>query len=107
VVIDGGYSKKRFLRLPRRATGWWSAGCARTPPGGACPRRPRRAGRKPVYGKRRISLAKLAGQKRGGQQVECLRYGQKVTKMIKAFLATWKPAGGLIRVVLDDRFINS
>jgi hypothetical protein len=49
-----------------------------------------------------------AGQKHGWQQVECLQYGQKVSKTIKAFLATWKPAGGLIRVVLvqeDDGWV--
>ena len=37
---------------------------------------------------------------RGWQQVECVQYGARVTKTIKTFLATWRPAGGLIRVVL-------
>jgi hypothetical protein len=49
---------------------------------------------------RRISLAKRAGQKGGWQQVECVQYGERVTKTIKTFLATWKPAGGVIRVVI-------
>ena len=36
----------------------------------------------------------------GWQQVECVQYGEKVTKTIKTFLATWQPAGGVIRVVM-------
>ena len=57
-------------------------------------------GRPPIYGKRRIVLAKRAGHKRGWQQVQCVQYGETVTKTIKTFLATWRPAGGVIRVVL-------
>ena len=45
-------------------------------------------------------MAKRAGQQRGWQEVECRQYGQQVTKTIKTFLATWRPAGGVIRVVL-------
>jgi hypothetical protein len=52
------------------------------------------------YGKRRIDLAKRAGHTRGWQQVECEQYGRRVTKAVKTFLATWRPAGGPIRVVL-------
>jgi hypothetical protein len=54
----------------------------------------------PTYGKQRLDLAKRAGQKRGWQQVECVQYGERVTKTYKTFLATWRPAGGVIRVVL-------
>lgn len=66
-----------------------------------CGRRPKgRRGPAPTYGKSRISLAKRAGHKRGWRQVECVQYGQKVTKKVKSFEATWRPAGGAIRVVL-------
>ena len=37
-----------------------------------------------------------------------VQYGERVTKTYKTFLATWKPAGGLIRVVLvreDDGWV--
>src|SRR5262249_44218117 len=64
------------------------------------PRRPGQRGRPRVYGEHRISLAKRAGQKRGWRQVECLQYGERVTKQVKRFLATWRPACGLIVVVL-------
>jgi hypothetical protein len=65
----------------------------------ACRRRGQR-GPLPTYGKEKISLAKRAGQKRGWQQVACVQYGKKVVKTIKTFLATWRPVGGCIRVVI-------
>jgi hypothetical protein len=103
VVVDGGYAKKPFLG-PAREDGWVVVSRLRKdahlcdlPP---TERRPGQRGPLPTYGKQRISLAKRAGHKRGWQQVECVQYGAKVTKTIKTFLATWRPAGGVIRVVL-------
>jgi DDE superfamily endonuclease len=103
-VVDGAYAKRPFLR-PAREEGFTVVSRLRKdaalwslpeppPPGGRGPGRP------PTYGKRRISLAKRAGQKRGWQEVECVQYGAKVTKRIKTFLASWRPAGGVVRVVL-------
>ena len=57
-------------------------------------------GRPRRYGKERLSLAKRAAQPLGWQQVECFQYQHLVTKTVKTFLATYQPAGGLIRVVL-------
>jgi hypothetical protein len=54
----------------------------------------------PTYGKKRLSLAKRAGQKGGWRSVTCVLYGERVVKTVKTFLATWRPAGGAIRVVL-------
>jgi hypothetical protein len=102
-VVDGGYAKRPFL-VPAQQEGYqvqsrlrkdaalWSVPSAR--------RRPGQRGPLPTYGKKRLSLAKRAGQQRGWEQVECVQYGVKVTKTIKTFLATWRPAGGVIRVVL-------
>jgi hypothetical protein len=59
-----------------------------------------RRGRPPTYGKQGISLARRAGQRRGWQSEALALYGEAVTKTYKAFLATYRPAGGLIRVVL-------
>ena len=103
-VVDGAYAKRPFLRPARQAgftvvsrlrkdAALWSLP-ERPPPGTRGPGRP------PTSGQRRISLAKRAGQQRGGQQVECVQYGAKVVKTIKTFLATWRPAGGVIRVVV-------
>jgi hypothetical protein len=103
IVVDGAYAKKPFLN-PVKADGFeiisrlrrdaalWSV-----PPS---ERRPGQRGPLPTYGKERISLARRAGQTRGWQEVECEQYGEKVTKTIKTFQATWRPAGGKIRVVL-------
>lgn len=58
-------------------------------------------GRPPIYGKNRLSLAKRAGQTRGWRTVEVVTTaGAVVTKTVKTFLATWHPAGGVIRVVI-------
>jgi hypothetical protein len=101
-VIDGGYAKKSFLR-PAQKDGWVVVGrlrkdaALRSVPG---PKPRGRRGPAPTYGKERLSLAKRAGHPGGWQQVECVQYGQKVTKTVKTFLATWRPAGGVIRVVL-------
>jgi hypothetical protein len=102
-VVDGGYAKKPFLK-PAKAAGFevisrlrQDAALWSVPP---ATRRPGQRGPLPTYGKRRLSLAKRAGQKRGWETVECVQYGQKVSKTIKTFLATYRPAGGLIRVVL-------
>jgi DDE superfamily endonuclease len=103
LAVDGGYAKKPFLR-PAREHGFVVVSRLRkdaalcTVPDGK--RRPGQRGPLPTYGKGRISLAKRAGQTRGWQEVECLQYRERVTKTVKTFLATWKPAGGLIRVVL-------
>jgi hypothetical protein len=103
VVVDGGYAKRPFLRAAK-PEGFVVVSRLRKdahlcdlPP---TERRPGQQGSLPTYGKRRIVLAKRAGQRRGWQQLECVQYGAKVTKTIKTFLATWRPAGGVIRVVL-------
>ena len=102
VVTDGGYAKRPFLqgakehgftvisRL-RKDAALWSL---------PLPKPSSQPGVQATYGKERISLAKRAAAAGGWQQVECDQYGEKVTKTIKTFLATWKPAGGVIRVVL-------
>jgi len=105
VIVDGGYAKRPFLRAARehgftvfsrlrKDAALWTLPKP-VPQGQKCG-----PGRPPKYGKERISLAKRAGQKRGWQEVECVQYGERVTKTIKTFLATWRPAGGVIRVVL-------
>jgi DDE superfamily endonuclease len=64
--------------------------------------RPGRRGRPRVYGERRIALAKRAGQRRGWATETFTLYGKPVAKRYKTFLATWRPAGGVVRVVLVD-----
>jgi hypothetical protein len=113
VVADGAYAKRPFLKAARAAgvvvvsrlrkdAALWSVPAAPRP--GARKRR----GRPPTYGKQAISLAKRAGQRRGWQSEALVLYGEAVTKTYKTFLATYRPAGGLIRVVLvreDDGWV--
>jgi hypothetical protein len=109
-AVDGGYAKRPFLR-PAAAQGWVVVSRLRKDAAlfsVPTPRRPGQRGRPRIYGERRISLAKRAGQKRGWQSVECSQYGEKVTKQVKRFVATWRPAGGPIVVVLvkeDDGWL--
>lgn len=100
---DGAYAKRPLL-IPARKAGWVVVSRLRKdsrlcdlPP---TQRRPGQRGPMPTYGKGRISLAKRAGQTRGWEQVACVQYGEEVTKTVKTFLATYRPAGGMIRVVL-------
>ena len=104
VVVDGAYAKAPFLkpamslrmtivsRLRKDAALW-------TVPG---PRAPGRRGRPRIYGESRIELAKRAGQRRGWSTGIFELYGKRAKKRYKTFVATWRPAGGAIRVVLVD-----
>jgi hypothetical protein len=103
LVVDGAYAKKPFLR-PARQLGVVvvsrlrrDADLRSVPPAA---RRPGQRGPRPTYGHDRIDLAKRAGQERGWQRVPCVQYGRAVVKTVKTFVATWRPAGGRIRVVL-------
>ena len=111
LVADGAYAKRPFLKPAlelglvvfsrlRKDARLWGLPPAR--------RRPGQRGPLPTYGKERIDLAKRAGQKRGWQEVECVQYGARVRKAVKTFEATWRPAGGRIRVVIvreDDGWL--
>ncbi len=105
VVIDGGYTKRPFLRRALK-TGVTIVGrlrkdaALRDLPAKRKKGQRRGRGRPRKYGKNRLSLAKRAGQQRGWQTVECTVYGKVTTKTYKTFLATYGPVGGVIRVVL-------
>jgi hypothetical protein len=113
VVADGAYAKRPFLkralaakvvvvsRLRKDAALW-------TVPQPQRPRQRKKRGPKPKYGKKSISLAKRAAHRQGWQTGDFELYGKKVTTTYKTFLATYKPAAGLIRVVLtheDDGWV--
>jgi hypothetical protein len=104
VVADGAYAKAPFLK-PAIALGMTVVSRLRkdaalwTVPG---PRPPGRRGRGRVYGEDRINLAKRAGQHRGWTTGLFKLYGKPAKKRYKTFVATWRPVGGAIRVVLVD-----
>jgi hypothetical protein len=103
VVVDGAYAKSAFLK-PLIAAGITLVSRLRKDAAlrdvpVACPGQ---RGRPRKYGKNAISLSKRAGQKRGWLEETLELYGKKTTKRVKTFLATWRPTGGVIRVVLVD-----
>ncbi len=53
------------------------------------------------YNKSGGSCLNYAGTEgRGWETIECVLYNETVTKTYKTFLATYRPVGGIIRVVL-------
>jgi hypothetical protein len=104
VVADGAYAKAAFLK-PAMGLGMTVVSRLRkdaalhTVPG---PRPRGRRGRPRIYGEGRIDLAKRAGQRRGWTSAVFDLYGEKTVKRYKTFMATWRPAGEAIRVVLVD-----
>ncbi len=104
VVADGAYAKKEVLK-PAKALGMTVVSrlrkdaALRTLPG---PKPPGRRGAAPTYGPGVIDLAKRAGQRRGWSSETFDLYGEAAVKRYKTFVATWRPAGGAIRVVLVD-----
>jgi hypothetical protein len=104
VAADGAYAKADFLK-PAKALGMTVVSrlrkdaALRTLPG---PRPAGKRGRPRTYGPDVIDLAKRGGQRRGWSSDTFDLYGEKVVKKYKTFLATWRPAGGAIRVVLVD-----
>jgi hypothetical protein len=103
VVVDGFYAKRPFLKAAATALVSVIGRLRKDAALRSVPRPTRgrrRPGRPPTYGPERISLAKRAGQRRGWQVVQVRQYGEMRAKRIKTFEATWRPAGGRIRVVL-------
>jgi DDE superfamily endonuclease len=104
VVTDGAYAMKHFLK-PAMSLGMTVVSrlrkdaALRTVPG---PRPAGKRGRPRTYGPDKIDLAKRAGQRRGWSTETLTLYGIASVKKYKTFLATWQPAGGVIRVVLVD-----
>jgi len=104
-VADGAYAKRPVLKEARRSNIVVISRLRKDahllsvpPPLKEGERRGPGAPRK--YGTERISLAKRAGQPRGWETIECVQYGERVTKEIKTFLATYQVAYGAIRVVI-------
>ncbi len=102
VVADGAYAKAAFLQ-PLLTLGVVvvsrlrkDAALGTVPP----PQRAGQRGRPRIFGARRIALAKRAGQQRGWTTATLTLYGRPTVKRYKTFLATWRPVGGVIRVVL-------
>lgn len=111
LLMDGAYASRVVLRAAKAAgatvvsrlrhdAALWTLPDPDRPKG--------KRGRKPVYGDRRISLAKRAAARGGWVTEEVDIYNRYEAKTYKTLLATWPPAGGVIRVVLvknDDGWV--
>jgi hypothetical protein len=103
VVTDGAYASAPFLK-PMKALAVTVVSRLRKDANlRSVPAvRSGKRGRPRVYGERRIDLAKRGGQRRGWATGTFDLYGKPTVKRYKTFAATWRPAGGTIRVVLVD-----
>jgi hypothetical protein len=105
IVADGFYAKRPFLK-PLLKLGVVVVSRLRkdahlnTLPPKLKKGQRRGRGQPRKYGRGRISLAKRAAAKRGWKTIECVQYGKSVIKKYKSFLATYRPAYGMIRVVI-------
>jgi hypothetical protein len=102
VAVDGGYAKRPFLKRALAAgvvvvSRLRKDAALRSVPAPGPRKGP---GRPRKYGVQRISLASRAGHPGGWRTQEFTLYRKRVQKTYKTFLATYPPAGGLIRVVL-------
>ncbi len=105
IVVDGAYASRPFLsralaagvvvvsRLRKNAA-------LRSLPQAPRPGQAAKRGRKPKYGKEKISLAKRAAHRLGWETAEFVLYNKTVQKTYKTFLATYESVGGVIRVVV-------
>ena len=98
LAVDGGYAARPFL-IPVLAMDIVVFGRLRKdaalfdlPPADSHGNR--------IYGKRKLSLAKRAGQRKGWKTITYVCRGVEVTRQYKTFLATSKLVGGQIRVVI-------
>jgi len=104
IVVDGAYIKKPFLKRAKKAgvtvVGRLRHDAALRSVPTQVPRGQRQRGAPRKYGREKISLAKRAGHRRGWSRNTFSLYGAEKEVCYKTFLATYKPAGGLIRVVI-------
>jgi DDE superfamily endonuclease len=102
VVADGAYAKRPFLQSAKElgvtvvSRLRKDAALLSLPK----PKKPGQRGPQATYGTAAFDLAKRAGHKEGWQKDTFTLYGKEQPKKYKTFLATYQPAGGVIRVVL-------
>ena len=105
VIADGAYAKRPFLSRVMKCGAIVvsrlrkDAALFDLPEPAPVPRK----GRPRIYGKNKLSLAHRGGHRHGWRRTRMTLYGVKQTIIFKTFLATYRPAGGLIRVVIVKR----
>jgi len=105
VIVDGAYAKKPFLSRMRKAG---AVVVSRLRKDAALfdlpqPVKRRGKGRPRKYGRQRLSLPHRGGHRYGWTTMPMVLYGVAQQVTFKTFLATYPPAGGVIRVVIVKR----
>ncbi|NLX57273.1 MAG: transposase [Planctomycetaceae bacterium] len=104
VVADGAYAKRPFLR---RVLASGAHVVSRLRKDAALfdlpPAKRGGRGRPRTYGTRKLSLSGRGAHRQGWTQARMVLYGVEQTVTFKTFLATYRPAGGVIRVVIVKR----
>jgi len=105
VIVDGAYAKKPFLSRMLKAG---AVVVSRLRKDAALfdlpePVKRRGKGRPRKYGRQRLSLAHRGGHRYGWTTMPMVLYGVAQQVTFKTFLATYPPAGGMIRVVIVKR----
>jgi hypothetical protein len=102
LVSDGAYAKRPLLQKAR-ALGLTMVSRLRKDAALLSLPQAKKTGRRgpqATYGTTTFDLAKRAGHAQGWQTDTFTLYGKEQRKKYKTFLATYRPAGGIIRVVL-------
>lgn len=105
VIADGAYAKRPFLK---RVVASGALVVSRLRKDAALfdvpePAKSRGKGRPRIYGTNKLSLSRRGGHRHGWTQTRLVLYSIEQAVTYKTFLATYPPAGGLIRVVIVKR----
>jgi hypothetical protein len=104
LVVDGAYAKRPFLQEALRVGATVVSRLRKDAALWSVPKPvlagKRKRGRPRQYGAERISLAKRVAHARGWERGTFTLYGETTDVCYKTFLATYKPVGGVIRVVI-------
>jgi len=101
-VVDGAYAKRPFLKRAKAAGVTVVSRLRKDAALFSVPPVPKRRGRgcPRKYGTQRLSLARRGAHRHGWSTGEFELYGKLTSVTYKTFLATYRPAGGLIRVII-------
>jgi hypothetical protein len=101
IVTDGGYTKAGFLKPAIRVGATIITRLRKDAALHALPKKAkkRNRGRPRKYGQR-IYLPEKATEKRGWFSIKVTVYGREETKQVKMFKGTYRPAGGLVLVLI-------
>jgi len=105
VIVDGAYAKKPFLSRMLKIGAVVVSRLRKDAALFDVPESVKRRGkgRPRKYGQQRLSLAHRGGHRQGWTTELMVLYGVAQQVTFKTFLATYRPAGGVIRVVIVKR----